>query len=184
MNNDEPKQSRPFWKLHWLTIVVIIILSGDIIYSQIYGCRYLFKLNYFVSYIGWPNIYCEVTNLDTSDFNIIHLMMYKGSNITNLIIDILVSLTVILSTAIVIQSLVRNRFHVSLRQIFLIPFVVVLFFILRYSTYGYISSPWWEDWYIEIPIGIGVCCTYYIVSYFVLAKILLGADLDFRGHNT
>ena len=110
-------------------------------------------------------------HLNVSDINIVCLM-----------IDILVFLFVIVSTAIITQWLVRNKFQVGLKHVFLMQFVFILFFSLRYSTHKIISSPWWEDWYIEMPIGIGICCTYYVAAYFVLKKISLIVG-DFRSQN-
>jgi hypothetical protein len=146
-----------FWKLHWITWLFVLIVSGTVFYLQIqndfpvyHGSRWHFAK-------GWPfpYYYDDIDELYVS----------------RLLLNIFFSASVIASTIIVFQAWALHKFQYGLKSILLIQLAIGLLFSFRCFVLGVSICRVWAPWYLQIPLGLGLSCLFFCLVW-IAQKII------------
>jgi len=161
----EPISDRPWNHLHCATWVVLIVLGGALVYSQCHTTPWWFSKDSWKYTRGWPFAYVRIVTC------------IERFYIQRFLLNVLVSLTVLTLTLLTFEKCVRKRFRFQLRTLFALSVTIAA---VLGTDIRQIAWPYWEDWYIQVPLFLGVACVVYWFCWSVSRGLIYGAVKTYR----
>jgi hypothetical protein len=140
---------KPKWYVLGLTWLLLVAVSGSLLYSQICSYRWWFSKDIWRYSRGWPLPYGWAEN---SDF---YPMRF--------IIDIIVSLAIVACTILLMSSFRKRGNWFDTRSIFRILIWAASMCLLTWIDHETVW-PHFEPWFVRIGIALGVSCTVWLIA--------------------
>jgi len=188
----EGLESRPWYRLHWLTWVVLFLVGGSLVVENLVGQDVdpILPNSLFngIKYShGWPIRFVKrdvggdfsgrwpIDKAEVLEFRYLPLMM-----------DILIALVILLATSVTTESYLRRqpRWQFSIQSIMLFTvFVALLMMNIKYDFIRWHGTSWWQGagfmergdaaWeYIPfIFIALGLWCVFWTAWRLVAAGV-------------
>jgi len=174
----EALESRPWYRLHWITWVLLLLVGGSFFVENLVGRTFWTGDPYIANYdFGWPNNFMRRFAVDvdakrTADINNTvsnRLPFYSIAAVSDefkwvpLTLNALIALAIILATIFTTESYLRRqpRWQYDIQSIML--FTVFVAFLLTNAKYNLIrwhgDAPW--EFIPFFFIAVGLWCVFW-----------------------